>query len=861
MEEILVFLIGFFVVMLMLVLPVTTLATVLRMRRDQEDGSRKLDRVLRDVNQSIQQIQGVTNDVLDRLGGKAPAPPGTEVEHEVATKPMAAAEPPVEMPVEMPVDVEPELVEAEPIEQETDRQETVKPWRPPAPVTAPPPVEQPVAAFSSSADEPAPHPQLSQFEIAAKDVVRKIWNWIIVGADKVPEGVSIEYAIASNWLLRIGILILVVGVGFFLKYSIENGLITPTGRVAISTVAGLGMLIAGTQMLGRKYHLLGQGLIGGGLATMYFAVFAAANFYHLIELEWAFGLMAMVTVLAGWMAVRFDSALVAVLGIIGGYGTPIMLSSAEPNFIGLYVYILVLGVGVLGICYRKNWPLLSYLSMLYTYALYGVSLSQYEAAYFWQVMPFLTAFFVLFSTMVFAYNIVSRERSNLLDVLVLFLNAGVYFAASYQLVVEAYSRQWAAAVTVTLAAFYVAHVYIFLRRQLLDRGLLVSFTGLASFFLAISVPLLLSGEWITVTWSIQALVMLWIAVKMRSEFLRYMAYLVYALVLFRLGAIDMNAAYFGAAARTALPWAEYLPQLLERVIMFGVPIASIAGAARLMSRPTAAAAFAVTSENDVAEWIPLRFARQAATCVVVTVLFVFLNLEFNCTVGYLYEPLRLPSLSWLWVGLSVYLLVTYLRTANRAVLAALGVVVSCLVIKLFAIDLPSWHVTARLLTLDEYSFGDAGLRLFDFGGVIGFLVLAFNLLNRREPARELAKLFGFAALGLLFVALTLEVNTFLDYYVRGLRAGGVSILWSLFALALILAGIGKDYRALRFIGLALFGVVAFKVFFMDLVRLDQIYRIVAFVLLGILTICGSFIYLKYRQTFAIDAPVAKGKDE
>src|SRR5207248_6886478 len=110
---------------------------------------------------------------------------------------------------------------------------------------------------------------------------------------------------------------------------------------------------------------------------------------------------------------------------------------------------------------------------------------------------------------------------------------------------------------------------------------------------------------------------------------------------------------------------------------------------------------------------------------------------------------------------------------------------------------------------------------------------------------------GSAALVLLFVFLSLEVNTFFAFFVpgsqpgAGSQAGAVSILWTLFAISCLLGGIWTDARALRYTALGLFAVVGWKVLFSDLARLDPLYRIVAFISLGVLVLCGSFIYLKY----------------
>ena len=316
--------------------------------------------------------------------------------------------------------------------------------------------------------------------------------------------------------------------------------------------------------------------------------------------------------------------------------------------------------------------------------------TDYEPDRFWEVQPFLVGFFVLFSTMVFLHNLVNRKKSNLLDLLALFFNAGIFFVLSFRLVEEVFSREWVAAVTLGLAVFYLIHVVYFLQRKLLDRELLLTFMGLTAFFLAVTVPLILSKEWITVTWAIQAYVMLWIAVKLRQR----------------------------------IPAPDRLPALPHRAAAVRVsrsPTAVLHRHRNSQSSPGRLFAGDGATSGDVRrahrhdrrrvpiDWRriaggadrrfgqrragldPSELGGSAAVGIALGMLFLYLHLEINRTVGFLYDPLRLPVLTLLWVVICLLLLLEYLRTEQLLVGGLLILFAGGLLCKLFAFDLAGWR--------------------------------------------------------------------------------------------------------------------------------------------------------------------------
>ena len=156
----------------------------------------------------------------------------------------------------------------------------------------------------------------------------------------------------------IGGFVLFLGIVFLVKYSFENNLITPAMRVAIGTVLGIGLIVTGWLTATRRYRVSGQSLCATGVLVLYGNIFAAHVFYHLIALVPAFASMAVVTAAAFFLAVRMNAQVIVVLGLLGGFLTPILLSTGVDNPAALFGYIAVLNIGIAAVALRKRWDYL-----------------------------------------------------------------------------------------------------------------------------------------------------------------------------------------------------------------------------------------------------------------------------------------------------------------------------------------------------------------------------------------------------------------------------------------------------------------------------------------------------------------------
>jgi uncharacterized membrane protein len=351
---------------------------------------------------------------------------------------------------------------------------------------------------------------------------------------------SLESKIGGNLLNKVGMAAIILGMAYFLKYAIDNEWIGEAGRVMVGVLTGLGFVAWGESLHRKEMRGYAVTVLGGGVAILYFSIFAAFNFYHLVDQIPALLLMVLITTSTVVMSVRYDSKTIAIFATVGGFMTPALLSTAKDNQNGLFTYILLLDLGVLALAYFKNWRVLNLLAFFFTQLMFtGWSLSFYNPTKLWRTEFWLTVFFLLFAVMSFLYNITHQQKTTFRDLSLITLNGACYFLWTYGLLESRYS-DYLGFYAVLMAVTYVALGSVAYQKAQQDSYLFLVFLGLALTCLTVAIPIQLKQNWITVGWSVEAAVLTWVGFHLASSKTRRAALLIAAMVVFRLLFLDSS---------------------------------------------------------------------------------------------------------------------------------------------------------------------------------------------------------------------------------------------------------------------------------------------------------------------------------
>ncbi len=409
--------------------------------------------------------------------------------------------------------------------------------------------QEPVAARSSP-----PSPPLAQVEnvVAPPNVPPPAAASLFAHqfASQQASAGSLESRIGSQWFNRVGILAVLIGMAWFLKFAIDNHWIGPLGRVLIGLIVGAGLVAWSERFRNHGYAVFSYSLKAIGSGVLYLSLWAAFSLYQLVAAEVAFAAMVIVTAFNGFMAWVQDAELLALYAIVGGVSTPLLLSTGENHEATLFTYLLVIDIAVLVLVALRPWSRLLFMAFLGSSLFYVAwAFGYYSNAQALRTAFFLACFFLVFA---FAPRLVQRKLDdesriagwdNLALAVLPLANAAWGFLGFYA-ILDRPGSDWAQAwLAVAFAAFYL------LLLRLPENGRLKSspavLSGLhlavAVVFLTIAIPLKAHGRWITTGWLVEGAALLWLASRNQSRLLRVLAVLCLALGLCALVTISPNA--------------------------------------------------------------------------------------------------------------------------------------------------------------------------------------------------------------------------------------------------------------------------------------------------------------------------------
>jgi uncharacterized membrane protein len=414
---------------------------------------------------------------------------------------------------------------------------------PKAPVSAvAPPPEPPISA--KGMQEPASGAAQSVATGSASQTSVAPVPFLSAAEPRSSSPLDLEQLIAGRWFNRIAILALIVAVSFFLKYAFDNNWIGPSGRVAIGILLGAAMLPWSQWLLSRGYSYFSEGIAGFGQATVLLSIWAGCRYYTLFSREVGFAGMIVVTAVMAAVGLGRNSERIALLSLLGGFLTPLLVSTGKDEQIVFFTYLLILGAGLLVMAALRDWRSLAPISFILTQLYFwGWYESFYRPAKLGATAVFATLFFLLFLLI----PVLRAIRFSELDPIAMFMvlaNSFAYLAALYALLWP--RDRWT--LTFLVLALGAAHVTVVQLTPSPDRGesplVRHLFAGLALTFATLAIPIRLEGKWITLGFAVEGAILIGTGYRSLAALLRYAGFFLLIIAAFRVVFLPPHAPTF-----------------------------------------------------------------------------------------------------------------------------------------------------------------------------------------------------------------------------------------------------------------------------------------------------------------------------
>ncbi|MFT4303777.1 MAG: DUF2339 domain-containing protein [Candidatus Woesearchaeota archaeon] len=638
-------------------------------------------------------------------------------------------------------------------------------------------------------------------EVKPRKVEKKVKAEKVIPLKPEKKVVTFEEDVGMKWFSRIGILALVIGVGFFIKYAIDVNWIDHLTRIIMGIVFGIGLIIFGEIVSKKeKYANWAKTLVGGGFAITYFVIFAA---YHFPEYQAAIGisqilniiLLSLVVIFAILFALKDNSQIIAAESFFLGYVT--YLLSNDFGFMTI-IYGLLLTIGlVIVVCYKK-WSVIGLGGVVASYIMYLLWNNNNPESFLYASF-ILISYFVAFSIQ--SFFLIKNNKVLRKNILIILINSVLFFILYYNQIDKHYPV-YAGLFALIFSIIYFIGYYFF--KTIEEEKLATTHLYLALLYFTITIPIQLNKEWITIIWALETLILTIMYVKMKINTLKISSYVVGVITILKTFFYDLYS--LNKLDFVNLINSTRLFSFLVTIICFYIVYKLLRNNKKILTNDESVFSL-VYSWSAFGFLILIIFIELIAYHAVwITIILSFLALAYIIISKFDRKEIRHQSIS---ISALLFLKVLlydsfYLRDFNPIdILSSTRFFAFLIAILTFYII--SWYLERNKHILEKSEF--ALVNYFSYAGTI-----------------------------LAFILVLFEMKEF-----------WISIGWSILALIISISGFLFRKKHLRMQGMIIFSITIIKVFLYDTRSLETIYRTVSYIVLGLILLLVSFIYTKNKE--------------
>lgn len=645
-----------------------------------------------------------------------------------------------------------------------------------------------------------------------------------------------EQFIGENLFGKIGILIFVIGIGFFVKYAIDKNWINETMRAVLGFGVGAGLFAIGHK-LREKYRTFSSLLVGGCFAVFFLTDVIAYHYYGLYTQPVAFAILLVTTLLMVTLSILYDRRELAIIALIGGFLAPFIVRGSDGNVAGLLTYILVLNIGMFALAMNKKWselPILTFAATTVISFLLISNISGHEST----MLLFFSIYYLIFQLPIFyILKFQSTEKMPKALMSAILSNNITYFSLGQYLLYKMDANllyDWIIQPSALLCLFTaLVNIGIHIWMRKVGHNFLKEYSlALIITFITLFIPIQLEGKVIFLTWAAEMVLLYWLHIrsKIRSYEFGASALLLVTIVCFILCIMDSD---YNSTMTPRLFANQYFAANITTSIAY-LLMALLMEKYKDISEQSSILKYKIFN--------PFFYIAAAATAYISTVVELRVSIES--------DDLSLASVGLFTSAMLLLLCYSFKRRFSYEkhtsyYVAMMSLAVLSFPLSICFVDLPADSLTFIFLLIS---------------GIVGAICLCLVAMDfyKHKPSDKTFTIY-------LNVLAMVQIVTMVYLIATQMGCENFSIVFSItigvIGFIQMCLGMKLHLKIMRIISLCTFGLVLGKLIAMDLWSMPSLGKIITFVLLGLLLLILSFLYQKLKNVLFQDENEEKVEDQ